>query len=298
MEEIKTDHQTSVSRACRMARLPRSQAYYHSRRDDTQVIAALQGHTQKHPTHGFALSFSYLRKSHPWNHKRVYRLYCLLKLNLKRRGRRRLPDRVKVPLAVPQVPNTTWSMDFMSDALLSGRKFRTFNLIDDTTRKALVIEVDTSLPARRVVRSLEQAIDLNGKPATLRCDNGPEFISKELALYCHTQGITLQHTEPGKPTQNAFIERFNGTYRKEILDAYTFYDLDQVKDLTQNWIQEYNQERPHQSLAGKTPQQAHDQLLSQGIMKGGTPFHDPLTQTTQPLSLNNPNYPLVLNCPK
>ena len=263
MQYIVAEYQIALARACRIASLPRSQAYYQSRLNDAEVIKALQEHTSVHPTHGFALSFAYLRKAEkPWNHKRVYRVYKALKLNIKRKGKRRLAARPKLPLTVPAAPNTCWSMDFMSDSLMSGRKFRTFNLIDDTTRRALLIEVDTSLPAKRVTRALEMAIDLYGKPRALRCDNGPEFISEHLALFCKKENIAINHIQPGSPTQNAFIERFNKTYRTEILDSYAFLDLDEVRSLTDKWLIGYNTERPHQSLDGKTPQQAMDEICS------------------------------------
>jgi putative transposase len=272
MQDIRTDYQTTISRACRIASLPRSQAYYQSRKDDTAVIRALQEHTSAHPTHGFALSFAYLKKEHPWNHKRVYRVYKALKLNIKRKGKRRLAARPKLPLTVPEVPNTTWSMDFMSDSLMDGRKFRTFNLIDDTTRRALVIEVGTSLPAQRVTRALQMAIALYGKPEQLRCDNGPEFISKHLELFCTKHEIKINHIQPGSPTQNAFIERFNKTFRTEILDAHAFLDLDEVRYLTEKWLIGYNTERPHQGLDGKTPQQAFEENFYSSALGGLAPL--------------------------
>lgn len=188
-----------------------------------------------------------------WNHKRVHRIYKLLKLNMKRKSKRRLPARILHPLEVVKTTNISWSMDFMNDALLSGRKFRTLNLLDDFNREALAIEIDTSLPAERVIRILEQTIQWRGKPQRIRVDNGPEFISSKLSLWCEEHHINLQFIQPGKPSQNAYIERFNGSFRKDILDAYLFETLSQVRILTDEWMHDYNYERPHDALNGRSP---------------------------------------------
>jgi putative transposase len=158
-------------------------------------------------------------------------VYKLLKLNIKRKGKRRLPARILQPLQSVSGMNVSWSMDFMSDALMSGRKFRVLNLLDDFNREALAIEVDTSLRAERVVRVLEQIIQWRGKPERIRVDNGPEFISGKLGLWCEERNIHLQFIQPGKPSQNAYIERFNGSFRRDVLDAYLFEDLQQVRML-------------------------------------------------------------------
>lgn len=141
----------------------------------------------------------------------------------------------------------------MSDSLVCGRKFRTLNIIDDCNREALAIEVDTSISSKRVIRTLEKVIAKNGKPRTIRVDNGPEFTSKDFELWCRDKEITIQFIQPGRPMQNGFIERFNGSFRREILDAYVFFDLFEVKELTDNWIKEYNNERPHEALNNLTP---------------------------------------------
>ena len=249
-------HQYSVQRACSVSGVQRSVYYYTPRRDDTEVIDALQQHVAKHYTHGFPKTFAYLHKAgHPWNHKRVYRVYKELNLNLRRKGKRRLPARVKNPLHQPSAINQSWSIDFMQDRLINGRAFRTFNAIDDYNREVLAIEIDTSLTASRVIRTLEQVIAYRGKPQQIRMDNGPEFISHQFELWCREKQITLQYIQPGKPMQNGYIERFNGTYRRDILDAYLFEELWQVKQLTQEFVTEYNQRRPHQALNNLTPEE-------------------------------------------
>ena len=143
----------------------------------------------------------------------------------------------------------------MSDALSTGRTFRTLNVIDDFNREALWIEVDTSLPAERVVRVLEQLLSWRGKPTRLRMDNGPELISQRLESWAREKNIELLHIQPGKPAQNAYIERFNRTYREEVLDAYLFEDLQEVRHITETWLEDYNTIRPHEALQGLPPRQ-------------------------------------------
>ena len=243
-----------MSRACKLVSLPRSQYYYHSTRDDLEVINALQELAFAHPSYGFRKLFAYLRRAgKSWNHKKVYRVYKLLKLNKRRKGKRRLPQRVKQPLEKQQTVNKSWSMDFMSDTMVQGRKFRTFNVMDDCTREALAIEVDTSLSSKRIIRTLNRTIDMHGKPAAVRVDNGPEFTSHEFELWAKENEIAIQYIQPGKPMQNAYIERFNRLYREAVLDAYLFFDLYQVKQLTTEWMEEYNQRRPHEALNNLTP---------------------------------------------
>lgn len=163
--------------------------------------------------------------------------------------------RIKLPIEKVFLPNQSWSIDFMQDRLLNGRKFRTFNVIDDFNREALAIEVDISLPAKRIIRILEQIIEMRGKPRRIRMDNGPEFIAVIFEMWCKEHQIELLYIQPGRPMQNALIERFNGSYRREILDAYLFEDLWQVKQLTDEFIDEYNNRRPHQSLNNMTPKE-------------------------------------------
>ena len=144
-------------------------------------------------------------------------------------------------------------MDFMSDSMVGGRRFRTFNLIDDCTREVLAIEIDTSLSSKRIIRTLERVILDRGKPNIIRTDNGPEFTSKDLELWARDNEIQIQFIQPGRPMQNGYIERFNRIYRESILDAYLFFELDQVRTLTEEWMEEYNLRRPHESLGNLTP---------------------------------------------
>ena len=217
------------------------------------------------PTNGFSRCYGRIRNQGlKWNHKRVKRVYNKLHLNLRRKAKRRLPVRVKQPLQVPDTINQTWSMDFMTDSLESGRKFRTFNLIDDYNREALAIEIDTSLCGERIVRVLEQTIDWRGKPQQIRSDNGPEFLSQALTDFCNQQNIRLKYIQPGKPMQNGYIERFNKTYRTNVLDAYIFHSLDEVRQITAGWQQDYNEKHPHQSLQGLSPRDFANRAMNSG----------------------------------
>jgi len=180
-------------------------------------------------------------------------VYLRLKLNQPRRGKRRLPDRIREPLEIPLKANHTWSADFRGDALWSGRRFRTFNVNDDFNRESMKIEIDSSLPSARVIRALDELVEVRGAPLRLRLDNGPEFISAALKDWAQRQGVMLIRIQPGKPTQNAYIERFNRTFRTEVLDRYVFNSLTEVRLITEDWRHRYNHQRPHRSLGGLSP---------------------------------------------
>ncbi len=247
----------SITRACRIVRFSRA-AHYRAPRPaverDAEVISALKEIVEKSPESGFWKCFDRLRqKKRPWNHKRVHRVYRALKLNLPRRTKRRVPNRLRQPLGAPKALNQIWALDFMSDALYGGRKFRTLNVIDEGNREALAIEVATSIPSVRVVRVLDELVAVYGRPEALRMDNGPELIAQVLMDWCREQAIDPRHIQPGKPDQNAFVERFNRTYREGVLDAYVFASIAEVQSVTEEWLEDYNGERPHDSLGGLPP---------------------------------------------
>lgn len=193
------------------------------------------------------------KQGFPWNHKRVYRVYTQMKLNIRRRAKKRIPARVKQALFQPESINQVWSIDFMQDSLWDGRKYRLLNVIDDYNREVLAIEADISLPALRVIRVLERLEATRGLPGMIRVDNGPEFISFKLDNWCKERKITLAFIQPGKPTQNAFVERFNGNLRSELLNAYVFKTLSEVREKVEEWMIDYNEMRPHKALNYKTP---------------------------------------------
>lgn len=200
--------------------------------------------SELHQMEGFWKLYGRLRNNgYKWNHKRVWPIYQVMGLNIKRKAKRRLPPRERSPLSQPDGPNQTWSLDFMSDSLSTGRKFRTFNVLDDFNREALAIEVSTSIPAAYVIRVLEQIIFFRSKPQSVRVDNGPEFISKDFSDWCKSQEIEIIYIQPGKPTQNAYIERFNGSFRRDILDAHWFKSLDEVRERAENWRIDYNMKK-------------------------------------------------------
>jgi putative transposase len=254
--QVVAGHRLSVVQACRLLRLARA-AWYRPLVDpwvrDGPVIEALTAQVQARPRWGFWKCYDRLHLlGYPWNHKRVYRVYCALRLNRVARTKRRLPRRPKVPLHAPPVLNQTWALDFMHDRLVDGRAFRTLNVLDQGNREALAIEVGFSLPSRRVLALLEQLIAVHGAPAALRMDNGPEFLALRLTDWAECHGLTLDFIQPGRPAQNAFIERFNQTYRTEVLDVNLFRSLTEVRTITGNWLMTYNTERPHDSL-GRVP---------------------------------------------
>jgi putative transposase len=254
-------------------------------KDDKQVQEALTALTTKHAAIGFwQCCYRLWNKGWWWNHKRIYRVYTDMKLNIRRRSKKRLPERIKQALSIPTLPNQMWSIDFMSDCLVDGRRFRLLNIIDDYNRESLAIEVDTSLPSLRVIRVLERLIAQRGCPANIRCDNGPEFISHKLEAWCNHESrrITLQFIQPGKPMQNAYIDRKNGSIRRELLDAYLFYSLAEVRAMSEEWRIDYNTERPHKSLGYMSPLQYAGHKISKPALS--TPASgNPLNIEAQPV---------------
>lgn len=254
---IREGHGMSMRQACEALEMSRTvYRYQPDMEKDKPVIEAILALVDGHPSRGFGKIFTMLRRQgYRWNHKRVHRVYCGLKLNKRRKGKRRLPNRNPDPLSVPESLNQCWSADFMSDALWYGQRFRTFNLVDDFNREGIAIEIDLSLPARRIVRVLDRVASERGYPAKLRVDNGPEMTSIHLADWAEAHGVALEFIQPGKPMQNGFIERFNRTYREEVLDMYVFNAIGEVREITGAWLPDYNEYRPHESLGNLTPRE-------------------------------------------
>lgn len=252
---MKTGFEMSERAACGVIELSRTVYRYEPSPDrDVELQEALQRLAASHPEMGFGKFFMMLRREgKSWNHKRVHRVYCEMKLNKRRKHKRRLPARNPAPLAVPEAANECWSADFMSDALWDGRRFRTFNVVDDFNREALSIEIDLSLPSQRVVRVLDRIAEWRGLPRRLRFDNGPEFTAVAVADWAEQNGVELEFIKPGRPMQNGFIERFNRTYREAVLDMFIFETLTDVRSQTDKWLTTYNHLRPHDSLGGMPP---------------------------------------------
>ena len=204
-------HHVSERQACSVLNVNRSSYQYIPKiKDDEKVIEELNQLIEKHPSIGFWMCYYRIRqKGYLWNHKRVYRIYTNMKLNIRRRAKKRLPARVKQQLFQPSMINEVWSIDFMHDSLWDGRCYRLLNVIDDYNREILAIEADTSLPVLRLIRVLERLKEGRGLPQIIRVDNGPEFISQKLDYWCKEHKVQLMFIQPGKPTQNALIDRKN-----------------------------------------------------------------------------------------
>jgi len=247
----------SIRRACRYFQVSQTCYRYEPvlSDDNARIAGWLIRLTHNQRNWGFGLCFLYLRnvKGYGWNHKRVYRLYRELELNLRIKPKQRLVREKPTPLTVPEAINRVWSMDFMHDALSDGRNFRLFNVLDDYNREGLAVEADLSLPAARVIRTLEQIIEWRGQPHMIRCDNGPEYISGALQTWASRKNILIEHIEPGNPQQNAYIERFNRTVRYDWLAQYLFDSIEDVQDAATSWLWTYNHERPNMALGGFTP---------------------------------------------
>lgn len=218
------------------------------------MINKLQELANKKPMEGQDMFYKRIRREGiVWNHKRVARVYKLMGLNKKKRTRKRIPARIKRPLIVPTSPDQTWSMDFMADRLMNGRRFRVLNIIDDYNREILRIEPYFSITSERVINIIDRLLTEKRKPRAIRVDNGPEFIEEVLSNWCHDKNIELQFIQPGRPMQNGFVERFNRSYRQDVLDANLFANLSEVKMASDEFEEDYNFHRPHESLGDLSP---------------------------------------------
>jgi putative transposase len=251
------DQKLSIRKVCKYFNV--SQGCYRYRRklalENDRIGDWLLRITSSQRNWGFGLCFLYLRnvKGFGWNHKRVYRIYRELELNMRIKPKKRIVREQPDSLSVPEKINESWSMDFMHDQLADGRSVRLLNVNDDFNRESLAIEVDFSIPSQRVTRTLDRIIEWRGKPDSIRCDNGPEYISKTLRNWAEENQINLNFIQPGKPQQNAYIERFNRTVRYDWLNQYLFYSLSEVQEFATKWQWLYNNERPNMGLGGITP---------------------------------------------
>ena len=243
----------SLRRALDLIGLSSFMFYYRRKRDDLEALSLIRSYADEHPAHGQDMMAKVFHRSHGWNHKKTERLYAKLKLAKARKKRLRRLVQPQEPLLQPLVANECWSMDFMSDSLMDGSKVRILNVIDDYNRQYLGFDVGRSLPAPRVTRALENFMDYHGKPKRIRIDNGPEYTSHHMHLWAREHQIELQFIQPGKPTQNSYIERFNRTYRTEVLDGYLFSSIQEVLTTTEKFQHNYNHNRPHGSLNDLPP---------------------------------------------
>ncbi len=266
-----SEHRLSRTKACKIVGLSRS-AYDKPRVDwvqkDAPVIEALNGVVAKRARWGFWKCFHHLRNGgRSWNHKRVHRVYCGMRLNLQRRTKKRLITRERQPLLASAELNHVWALDFMRDTMDDGRPFRTLNVIDEGNREALRIECGTSIPSGRLVRVRDQLIEVYGAPRAIRLDNGPEMTADAFTDWARLHGIRLLYIQPGKPNQNAFIERFNKSFRDEVLDANLFNSLSEVQAAADGWLLDYNECRPHESLGNVPPVAFRATVFNQDVSR-------------------------------
>lgn len=244
----------SKRRACGLCRISRSTFQYQPRaRDDSALEKRLLELVEKYPRYGCPMLHDMLRgEGLVQNGKRTYRLYRELKLAVRRRRRGKI-RRPRVPLATPSAPGQRWSMDFVSDQLVSGRRFRVLNVIDDYSRECLGQLVDVSISGAAVARFLNALLRRYEAPQRIVCDNGTEFTSKAMFKWQEKSKVKLHFIQPGKPTQNAYIESFNGKLREACLNQLWFTSLAEARREIEAWRVHYNEERPHSSLNGVPP---------------------------------------------
>lgn len=254
----------SQRRACCLVGIgPSSYHYQHRKGSDAQLREQLLVLAERWRRFGYRrLTVMMRRQGLIVNHKRLYRLYRALGLQVRRRKRKRVAVARRQPLAAPQQLNIRWSMDFMRDTLQDGRPFRTLNIVDDYSRECLAIEVDTSLNGMRVARALDRLALTRGLPSAIVVDNGPEFAGTVLDAWAVHHGVHLDFIDPGKPVQNAYIESFNGKFRDECLNENWFLDLPEARQIIEQWRQIYNTLRPHGALNHSTPEAFAQQLFN------------------------------------
>jgi putative transposase len=248
----------SERRACGLVGLGRSSYHYRRRgSDEGGLRKRLKELAAERWRYGYRrLTVLLRREGQVVNHQRVYRLYREEGLSVRRRKRKRIGAVERQALTIPTGTNERWSMDFVSDGLGDGRKFRSLNPPRrDYSRESVVAEVDTSIPGSRVVRVLERLGELRGLPQVLVTDNGPEFAGQALDIWAYEQGVKRHFIEPGKPVQNAFVESFNGKMRDECLNEHWFGTLAEARQTIEAWRRDYNEVRPQSSLGNRTPQE-------------------------------------------
>ncbi len=242
-------------RACQLIGLQRSSYYYRSRKNpQTELRVRLKDLAASRVRYGYRrLHVMLQREGWQINHKRVYRLYKQEGLSLRLETKKKRTSAPRVPLPAPNAPNECWSMDFVADRLADSRQFRLLTLVDNFSRVSPAIEADFSLTGKRVVEVLEQLKVTCGLPKVIKVDNGSEFISKAMDEWAHRNQVKLEFSRPGKPTDNAFIESFNGRLRQECLNQNWFTSLAEAKQIVEVWRQDYNQSRPHSALKHQAP---------------------------------------------
>ena len=246
----------SQSRACSLIGLSSASFHYRSRRRDSDENLKQQITTiaLERKRFGYRRVHQMLRREGiQVNHKRVYRLYSEAGLGVPKRKRRKGLAVERQPLTLPEAPNQTWSMDFVMDALETGRRIKCLTIVDDFSKECLDIPVAFGISGDEVVRTLDAVAAFRGYPASVRTDQGPEFTGKALDQWAYRNNVELKLIQPGKPTQNGFIESFNGRFRDECLNEHWFADLHHAREVIGQWRKDYNEHRPHSALDYQTP---------------------------------------------
>lgn len=257
-------HQLGITRACGLIGISRSLYRYQARRpDDWELLQRLTTLAGQKRRYGYRrLHVLLCREGWRINRKRTYRIYRAAGLMVRRRKRKHIAAVERQPKHAAMAPNHSWSMDFVSDGFVNGRRLRCLNIVDDFTKECLTIEVDTSLTGRRVVTVLERLAESRGLPKSVTVDNGPEFAGKVLDEWAYRQHLQLRFIDPGKPQQNACIESFNGKFRDECLNEHWFLSVRHARKVIGTWRQEYNDERPQSSLGYLTPNRFAQRFLT------------------------------------
>lgn len=243
----------SERRSCKIFEIHRSVFRHEYLEKDTELKEEIRSIAMKKRRYGYRRIYEKIIKNRKVNHKKVYRIYTQmgLKYRIKRKKKRHTGE--SRPLVIPGARNKRWSMDFVSDALYDGRRFRVLNIIDDYSREAVCQHPDFSISGKRVVRILEELIMTRPLPEQIVVDNGPEFTSKVFLKWAEDNKMDIHFIEKGKPTQNAFVESFNGKFRDECLNEEWFATIKDARNKIEVWRNEYNTERPHSSLNGLSP---------------------------------------------
>ncbi len=247
----------SIRKACLLVDLSRTGYGYQSHRaEDTALRTRLRELAGERKRFGSPrLHIMLKREGLVVNHKRTERIYKEEGLALRRKRRRKGAAGVRMMIPAPERPNQKWSMDFVTDSIVTGRRFRALAIVDDYSRECPAIEVDTSMGGRRVVGVLDRLSETRGLPETITIDNGPEFAGRALDEWAYRKGVKLSFIRPGKPIENAFAESFNGRLRDECLNTNWFLSLKHAREVIEEWRKDYNTVRPHSSLDGLTPQE-------------------------------------------
>lgn len=257
--EFQVAYKVSLNKLTKLFKFSKSNYYYKKVTDDQAILVAqkIKAIAEIRVRYGYRRIYVMLRREGMViNHKRVYRLYCSLNLQIRNKTpKRRVQAIVRKEISIALSPNECWSMDFMADNLFAGQKIRLLTMVDNYTKISPCIEVKQNFKSVDVVKALERTTLIYGLPKMIKVDNGPEFISKELDLWAYSKGVKLDFSRPGRPTDNAFIESFNARVRQECLNQHWFLSLHEVKLITEKWREDYNNYRPHKTIGYKTPKE-------------------------------------------